>query len=202
MIDAELININSSIANQSLAARRPTKIDGLWQVKNFFGDALLAKLYHFVETVDPSIWLSIENSNIPHRKKMSWYAESVIEETHDICNNLTANVRSICPTAQHYWGINLWKDDKEYYIDWHLDNPYIDMSLQIYLFGDPGTSGTVFHQDNKTVQFDFISNTGYVLDQTLNRIPHKLTHPVLSDTPRYSLHVVWSRIPKRSSDTN
>lgn len=202
MIDTKLIDLNSSIANQSLAARQPTDIDGLWQVKNFFGDALLAKLRQFVNTVDPLIWVSMENNTAMHRKRIAWCSESVIEETHDICACLTAKVRSICPTAQHYWGINLWKDDKEYYIDWHLDNPDIDLSLQIYLFGDTDAPGTVFQQNDKIVPIDFISNSGYAVVQTPNPISHKLIHPVLSDAPRYSLHIVWSRFSKTPSDAN
>jgi hypothetical protein len=200
MIDQTLITQGSLVATQSISSAKPTSINGLWRIENFFDIAVMSKLIEYFNNVDHSHWQEFNDEKYHQRKKITWQSDTVVEELHEICDSITEKIREISPTAQHYWGINLWKDSENYFMDWHTDNTDIDMSLQIYLSGPENCPGTIFRNSENVVEFEFVPNNGYLTDQGINQIEHKFSGAVGPGYPRYSLHAVWSRFPKNLSN--
>lgn len=200
MIDQNLINQN--IVALTTAVNNNEIINSqLRLIKNAFHQALILKLQeYFDQNYDNDLWVpetteyGVPMDNIP-RFKLTWEAESVIEELHEICQALTPLVIELYPdTQKKFNGIVIWRDHPGYDLAWHTDNPLIDVGLQIYLSGSPHNPGTEFKTGDTSLVLPFIPNTGYIVKHTGNRPVHRVAYPVPVGEVRYSLFAIWENI--------
>ena len=70
-------------------------------------------------------------------------------------------------TDLRFKSVDIWTDNKGYYIPPHIDDSGIKLALQIYLSEDNiGTS--LYNKDKKIKTFTFEPNSGYALLNTKN----------------------------------
>ena len=198
MIDQQLIDQNTAtlIVSVTTAKRINSQLNLITSV---FTPSLLTKLEtYFVERESSELWVpettmyNVPMSDRP-RHKLTWEAESVIEELHEVCNNLTDTVHRIYPTCtKPFCGIVIWRDREGYDIKWHTDNPVVDVTLQVYLSGSEKNPGTEFEVGDGTVTAPFIPNTGYIVQHAGEKRPrHQIAYPVPAGETRYSLFAIW-----------
>lgn len=197
MIDQQLITDNTQTLIASLNNATPVN-QQLSLIQSAFTPALLAKLeQYFVDNETSELWMPDTSYNVPRsdrpRHKITWDSDTVIEELHDICNNATDSVKSIYNAdVKPFCGIAVWRDREGFSSTWHVDNPMIDVSMQVYLQGPESNPGTEFEVGSGTVVAKFIPNTGYIVRHTGTTRPlHRITHPVPAGAVRYSLFAIW-----------
>jgi hypothetical protein len=126
------------------------------------------------------------------RHKISWHSDTVVEELHCAVENITPQVQAILEKPVKFHGIVLWQDHKNYLCDWHSDNPILMATMQIYLAGSTENPGTMFKlNDREHHTCPFVPNTGYLLNQTQNRLLHRSVEKVPANISRYSLFGMW-----------
>jgi hypothetical protein len=203
MINYDLINENIIHALAAIKNIEPTPCPGIWQIKNIFNENLLGKLQNHLDTVSDDCWSMVEGQENRSRRKLTWQADTVIEEMHEICSGLTDYInKRFSDFNKNFLGISIWKDQQGYTMSWHQDNPIIDIGMQIFLFDRVSPEyGTVFKIDEKEYLVPYISNTGYIIvqNQQLTTL-HKPAMPLASNQIRYSLYSVWSRSTKHSAN--
>lgn len=196
MIDQQLINSNVDRAKTALTDAQPSEILGLYRVNNFFTGPMLDKFKTYVNN-SKLTWHDMESLinlyNTPLRKKINWDRDTVIEELHEVCASQTQLINTIFTEKKlKFSGISIWRDIEGYFIDNHYDNPFIAVSLQIYLTELTTCDlGTTFFNDavQAVIAGDF--NSGY-LASNMHPIKHRTTNVVPPKTIRYSLHAIWS----------
>jgi len=196
MIDQILIKNNSRALIDSFNTRTII-CDQLHIMQNVFTSEALSKLYFYILNESDKPW-QMETSadykvlDVP-RKKISWHAESIIEELHETFACLTALVVLSVQQDVKFHGIVLWKDQEGYEIPWHTDNPLLAATMQIYVAGTTQNPGTEFELiDGSYYTCDFKVNTGYFINQTQHRLKHHTTGQVPNSTDRYSLFAMWT----------
>lgn len=201
MIDQNTITTGRASLLDSINLRR--RLDkSLYHLTGVFDADILKKIKNYLDGRELP-WESVAGQEKFNRKKISWQSDSVIEELHEIFMAATDCINTIFPEPKkNFWGISIWEDREGYAIDWHTDNPDIDVSIQVYLFGD-GTLGTEFSLINENIVIPDVSNSGYLLNQSISesRLSHRTLRQVPPGRVRYSLYAVWSRYPKKSSNT-
>jgi len=203
MIDQNLIEKNKKKLASSVSSRTTTTISSLYQIQDVLDPEILDKLSAYLKSVSADRWQTVEGQENTPRQKISWDADTVIEELHDIFQSLTEEINLLFPDVyKNFWGISLWKDSPGYKIDWHTDNPDIDAAMQIYLYTNLG-SGTVFGSENDPILIPSEHNSGYLIKQDgKDKISHRSEKSVPEGTIRYSLYAVWSRFSKHLTDAN
>jgi hypothetical protein len=203
MINLDLINKNISHVKNSIINRQSTTSSYLLILKDVLQQEILDKLKKYLDTVDNRKWQTVEGQENSPRQRISWDGDTVIEELHEIFQSLTEEINLIFPgVRKNFWGISIWKDSPGYKIDWHTDNPDIDVAMQIYIFNDPGL-GTIFRLIDGDIVVPSESNTGYLVCHTGdNKIPHRTENIIPDGIVRYSLYAVWSRFPKHTADAH
>ena len=206
MIDQTLVDANILHAQQALNNLQSTPALGLWRIENVLTPEMLDKLRQFItDTPDSEIWHKVEGQEKLNRKKITWHPDSVIEELHIIFESLTESVNKIfLQNTKNFLGVSVWKDWAGYTMGWNTDNPIIDVSMQLYLFDDAlPHAGTVFKLDGTDYLVPYISNSGYVCNQTLDpKLLHKPAVVLDHGQCRYSIYSVWSRLPKHTTNSN
>lgn len=196
MIDQMLIENNIQSLRDSFNTRKKV-CDQLHIVQNVFTSEALSKLYCYILNEPDKPWQMETTSDykvldVP-RKKISWHAESIIEEFHEIFSSLTDSITFAVKQDVKFHGIVLWKDQEGYEISWHTDNPILAATMQIYIAGTIYNPGTEFElKDGSYYTCDFKVNTGYFIDQTQHRLKHHTTGQVPNSTDRYSLFAMWT----------
>lgn len=199
MIDDDLISRNKAKVRACLDSRKSIISGSLFALDSVLDDDILTKIKIYLDR-DSLEWHDVETQVGLPRKKITWDSDTVIEELHEIFSSLTQSVNHIFPGKQkHFWGISLWKDSAGYYLPWHIDNPELDVAMQIYLF-DQTDTGTVFKYDDSELLIESNHNTGYLVKNSPDPIYHKTQRPVPAGIDRYSLYVIWSRLPKHMPD--
>jgi hypothetical protein len=152
-----------------------------------FDTAILEKLKCYVDATDNADWADRKEN--PSRKLIVWHADSVIEELHTVCGNLTSLVQTELSTPDiEFMGIQLWKDSAGFNMSWHHDNPIIHVALQVYLLDSPSNYVTSFETGTEVLAVPHVHNTGYLLINTLKHTP---TSTIANGATRYSLYAVW-----------
>lgn len=202
MIDLILIDKNTSHVKDCIVNRQPTTSSYLFILRNVLQEKILHKLRKYLDTVDDSKWQTVPGQERLPRRSISWDSDTVVEELHEIFQSLTPTINTLFPDIpKNFWGISIWKDQPGYEIDWHTDNPDIDVAMQIYVFNNLG-SGTIFRLSDNDIVVPSASNTGYLVCHTEdNKIPHRSESIIPDGVVRYSLYAVWSRFPKHSPNT-
>jgi hypothetical protein len=204
MIDQELIEQNIKHALHAFANIEPTPSCSLWKIKNIFTDSLIDKIKNYViANNDSNLWASVQGQEQLNRKKITWHQDTVIEEVHLILEGLTSDVNAMFPGChKNFLGISLWKDWDGYKMDWHVDNPIIDVSIQLYLFDTaPREAGTVFKIGTTDFLIPYVSNSGYLYVQNENSsLLHKPAIEITANAVRYSLYSIWSNTTKKIAD--
>lgn len=202
MIDQQLILQGQQQIVNAFNTRSTTPSDRLWIINNVLSDDILKKLKEYINSVDKSKWETVAGQESLPRGKISWDSDTVIEELHEIYSALTDTINQAYPAPyKHFWGISLWKDTAGYSIDWHTDNPDIDLAIQIYLYGD-GTLGTTFLINSQEFNVPGDHNSGYVAYHSDQPKPlHRSQRTVPVGQVRYSLYAVWSRCAKYVANT-
>lgn len=193
MIDQQLITTATSYAAQSISNLK-TVNDDLKLVFDFLHPALSKKIQNFVSVTDESIWQPVPRQEKLPRKSINWLADSVIEETHIIAENLTKLINSVFDTQNiEFQGLQLWRDGGGYSLAPHKDNPIIDMSMQIYLFDCAEKYGTTFKVSGMDIAVPFVHNSGYLMHKKSydERILHWTTTDLPVGIQRYSLYLTW-----------
>jgi hypothetical protein len=200
MIDQDLINRNSDTLSAALKNSQPITPQ-LQFLQNAFDQSMLSKLQDYFDTnYHSDLWIS---ETTPYgrpmtktpRYKISWQAESVVEEIHEVCQSITPILQASNPTTPIVFdGITLWRDHGGYNLDWHTDNPAIHLTMQIYLSGSLSNPGTEFKTDSGSIVKPFVPNTGYFVDQRNTRPTHRLAHAVPDEQIRYSLFALWKNV--------
>ena len=202
MIDLDLIHKGIVQAQQNIIAAAQSALPRLIKVSDVFPTETIEKIRALIDQQDLP-WTDANRQETLPRRQISWLPESVLEEIYETCHGLTPTINEIYPdTEKFFWGCTLWQDQAGYHLDWHTDNPDIDVSMQIYLFSTGAAPGTEFAIDNKAHLVPFIVNSGYISHNSGNdRLLHRVEYAVPTDTVRYSLYAVWSRIPKHMTNT-
>lgn len=204
MIDTNLITQNIKHASIALSNLIPTSSPRLFLIENVFTDELLNKLNAYINSKELLPWGLVEWQENKNRKKISWHQDTVIEEIHEIFNGLTGIVNdTLSTTDKKFLGTSLWCDTDGYGMDWHTDNPIIDISIQVYLFDTASpAAGTVFKINNVDFFAPYISNSGYVCVQTdAPNLLHKTATITSAKEIRYSLYSIWSKTTKNVANT-
>lgn len=199
MIDQDLIDRNSRSLDLALANAKKIN-DVLHLINDAFESELFTKFNHYIENnKDSDLWIPETDTygkpmaTVP-RYKLSWQAESVIEELHEICQSQTMNIQKMfAKKIGDFRGIVIWRDHEGYSLDWHTDNPVIGTSLQVYMSGSADNPGTEFANKDSTCLVPFAVNSGYVVDQSSNNRPrHRVSGVVPPGSIRYSLFAMWN----------
>ena len=131
-LDVKLIETSTEYSLDKLASRTSTECPYIFLLDDFLYPPLLEKLFNFVTTTELT-WELVEYQEQFNRHKISWLADSVIEETHIVIQNLTTDINLIVNKPQKFIGINIWKDMHPYTIKGHSDKELISSAMQIYL---------------------------------------------------------------------
>lgn len=192
-LDFALIDQSTRYSIDQLNKKIPTDCPYIFILSNFINPVLLEKLYRYA--LDSNDWCEQERygSSLyePNRFKINWKADSVIEEIHTVFENLTDTFNQVYKKNYKFSGINLWKDSSGYNITRHVDNPTIDLSIQIYLNDSNCDLGTKFEYANATIKTPYIKNFGYIMDND-GKIIHYFDSLIPPDYTRYSLYAIWS----------
>jgi len=165
-------------------------IPNLYAVDNVLTDPASIKLRKYISTA--TSWETVINQERLPRRKISWEADSIIEELHTAFDNITPMVnKSFNDVEKYFLGLQIWEDRGGYKLDYHSDNPVIDIAMQAYLYDCPEQCGTTFNVDDYTIDLPFLHNTGYLLCNN-KKMLHKTTHTVPPNVKRYSLYAIWS----------
>ena len=175
---------------------------GLCVITEFLEPSLLHRLLSYCQqenlewTPELNTKGKVDLPSINTRSKLNFIADTPIEETHIVIENLTETLNSLFLRKNKFNGITIWKDVKDYQIGKHTDNPIIDFALQVYLT-DNIKFGTKFFLDIGELQLHNKKNLCYLMDNTCN-IPHSFDSRILQnniklDNPRYSLYASWSK---------
>ena len=196
MINQNIINMSIDTANLSILNRRTTKSPMLYLVDNVFDDNLINNLKDYLKQ-EQLPW--IENGyGYTHRASISWDSDTVIEELHEVCNNLTNTVIDQlfnCPL--NFLGVSIWKDQHPFNMSWHIDNPVVNVALQTYLFDVPCQYGTSFLINDVNLPIPYIHNSGYIsVTKSQPGLQHKTTNVTPPGIIRYSIYAVWSTTNK------
>lgn len=190
-IDLKLIDDATVNASKSLQHRIQTKSQSLFKLDNFLTESLMDKLYKFFSS--DCNWipqLDSKNQIVDSRKKINWLADSVVEETHIVFENLTPIIQKIFNRTLKFDGISIWQDTTNFFVSRHSDNPKIELAIQIYLSEYTLNLGTVFECDNEIVKIDYKINNGYLMDNKA-KLTHYMPIPVPADHVRYSVYAIW-----------
>lgn len=193
MIDQNIIQTANTNLDQALQ-NRIQHTEDFSTIHNVFSADVLNKVYDYILNDSDKVW-EAETTRDPSvtRSKISWHAETVIEELHMAMESITPKVQTILDSPVHFTGLTLWEDEENYKIDWHTDNPILMATMQIYIAGSKNNPGTEFKLDEEKYHTcDFIPNTGYFLNQTKRRLEHHTTGSVPPHVDRYSLFGMWS----------
>lgn len=201
MIDQALIDDNSAHLTECLKNKTHTPLNGLYQLSNILDQNILEKLSVYLQTVGKEQWSAIPQQQNKPRSVITWDADTVIEELSEVFNSVTPTINAVFSDVyKHFWGVTIWRDTEGYNIDWHTDNPDIDVALQMYLYTEPGL-GTVFGSESNQTLISSIHNTGYLAVHTGdNKIPHRTENTIPAGVTRYNLYAIWSRFPKHTAD--
>jgi hypothetical protein len=200
MIDQDLINHNSATLTTALKNSRQITPQ-LKFIHNAFDQPMLSKLQEYIDNNFHSELWEPESTHygrlMEHtpRQKITWEPESVIEEIHEVFGSITSLLQELDPEIPIVFsGITLWRDQSGYALDWHTDNPAIHLTMQIYLSGSLKNPGTEFKTEAGSITAPFVPNTGYFIDQRVDRPMHRLAHAVPKNQIRYSLFALWKKL--------
>ena len=200
MIDYDLIN--ECVDSMSVSMQRANKVkDQLLFVDNVFPQPVIDKIQTLLgsELDWKTVWRQPDT-----RKMIDWIPDSVIEELHEVGELLTIHICECFDILNiKFQALQLWKDCDHYDLGTHMDNPVIDVAMQIYLFNDKQSEGTTFMIQGNPIDLPFKQNTGYVLwkKSTDQRIPHRPTS-VITGSDRVTLYLTWSRFGKQAPDAD
>ena len=195
MIDNKLINDSINQIKESLQSKREVNQDSLYILEDFLPEALKIKLQDYISNNQEWILQEDQINNISYfkRYKINFAHDTVLEESHNIFENLTESIEQIFNKKLKFSGVAIWKDVPGYSIIPHTDNPQIEVSMQIYLSSGDYNLGTVFRlPDNSLFKTPYQDNLGYLMDNQY-QLTHFMATPVPEDHVRYSLYVIWTR---------
>lgn len=201
MIDSDLIEKNENILGTALNQSRI--ISPVLRVFNHaFTTDLLNKLTQYFEhNYHSDLWVPETDTYgkpMTHvqRTKLTWEADTVIEESHEVCQAQKSLIEHLLgKSIGGFRGIVIWRDHPGYAMGWHTDNPVIGTSVQIYLHGSSANPGTEFRINDQVIEVPFVPNTGYLVDQSnYTRPTHRVAGTVPDNHVRYSLFAMWNNI--------
>lgn len=189
MYNSELIQ-RATLYTQSLLSNMHPVPLGMATVENFFHNDLITHTLEFCNTYDNWQPVTFGDYTVPHRVKMCFEVDTVIEMLHETLSNCTPQMGTLFAKSLSFNGLDIWKDTAGYYVDKHTDNPEFNVSLQIYIKNLPQLA-TVFEYDEQTVMPRADPNCGYMCDNTVG-IPHWMNTAIPNNFTRYSLHATWA----------
>ena len=200
MIDQEQINKSIKLTEVAITSYLPTPSDKLFRINSVIDHTMIDKLNTYLNTIDSIKWEYFQSNNL--RKVITWDADTVIEELHNIFDSMTDLIsRQFSNGPLKFLGLQLWKDSNGYNMNYHIDNPTIDVALQLYFFDAPRECGTIFKIDKEEYLVPFEHNTGYIYkNQTSTGVQHKVKVIISPDSYRYSLYMVWSKLEKNKEE--
>ena len=192
-IDFALIDQATQYSIDQLAQKISTQCPYISILPNFIDPALLEKLYNYALVSD--CWSKQEKYGSSfyetNRFKINWEPDTVIEEVHTVFENLTDTFNQVYKKNYKFSGINLWKDSAGFHTIRHIDNPTIDLSIQIYLNDTDCDLGTKFEYANTTIKTPYLKNFGYIMNND-GKIIHYFDSEIPPEYTRYSLYAIWA----------
>ena len=131
-LDFTLIHESTIHARDSISNGK-TVHPGLLFVDHLLPANLLEKLQVYI-CDDNMLWHNQETLTgeiYPGRKKITWTADSVIEEIHVVLDNLTEHLNQRFSRQNKFLGLSVWRDECTFQLIPHYDNPNNDISIQI-----------------------------------------------------------------------
>jgi hypothetical protein len=186
MIDHILVDISSKYTLQQLQKQLQNK--DLALLEDFLYTGLIDKLKLHIDNCTD--WETTQ-TNATFRQQIAWQADSVIEEVHMVCCNLTDFLSHIYCRNLKFLGINIWKDTENFIQLKHTDNPIIEVAIQVYLTESEVELGTVFELPKDIITASYKINSGYIADNK-NKFTHYTKKRVPKDHVRYSLYATWA----------
>lgn len=190
LLNFKLITNSTSYSLDRISKIDPTVCPHLFFLKDFINPDLLVKLLDYI-TTEEIVWTKELKQEYNNRLKLNWIPESVIEETHIVLDNLTADLNQKFNRTNKFLGLSIWKDQEGYTISMHeKDNNIIDVAVQIYLSESTVDLATKFLVNGTILTTDYKKNYGYLVDNSVG-VPHYMNTPVPADHIRYSLYAMW-----------
>lgn len=189
MLEQKLIESSVHHSSEKFSAKTQTVCPFLYTLENFLHPNLLTKLLDFVSD-DQLNWHTVKKQEYKNRRQINFIADTVIEETHIVFDNLTDQVIEACGRKQTFMGISIWKDLHPYKISRHTDISLIGSSIQIYLNACQVDMSTHFLWQDSIIKPKNLANYGYFMDNK-GRVAHWLENAVPEGHVRYSLHAIW-----------
>lgn len=194
-LDFTLIEKATNYSIDQFNKKTLTDCPYIFTLNEFLYPELLEKLYKFL--LSNNNWTGQEDyKNVGHRDsrfKLNWESDTVIEEAHVVLENLTEVFNQFYNKNNKFLGINLWKDVTGFSLTTHIDNPDIDLAMQIYLNNGTDDLGTKFTYQNIIINSPYIKNHGYIMDN-LGKVVHYFDSKIPLDYARYSLYAIWTKI--------
>jgi hypothetical protein len=194
-LDFTLIEKATNYSIDQFDKKTSTDCPYIFILHEFLDPELLEKLYKFA--LFNNNWSIQEDyKKIGYRDsrfKLNWASDTVIEETHIVLENLTQVLNQFYNKNNKFLGINLWKDVTGFSLSKHVDNPDIDLAMQIYLNNGSDDLGTTFTYQDTIVKTPYIENHGYIMDN-LGKVLHYFDSTIPVDYTRYSLYAIWTKI--------
>ena len=199
MIDTVLIEVTSKQAQQAFENAESTIFDYVFLVKDVITNEAVAKLKEYVKIADQSKWHKVPGQEHNNRKSITWDADTIMEELHEVFNSLTEIVnQKFAQQHVNFLGLQLWVDGHGYHTGYHTDDPIIDVSCQLYLFENDENLGTTFKKGKNLVAVPYCSKSGYIMVNNVDpELYHSSTTPTPGEVTRHSLYAVWSRTAKK-----
>lgn len=206
MIDSSLIDLGKNYCTKQLENIDFVNGKKLGLINNFFPSSVIDKLKIFIHSAQH--WEYQENPKNgvinPERQRLSsmnpgtqrfkltFQHDTIMEELYEILNGVTSNLSVIFNKDLSFNGVFVWKDLPGYFAVDHVDNPEIEIAIQIYLTEHEQNIGTIFFVDNKIVETNYKINEGYIMDNSY-AIRHRIRLPIPQDHIRYSVYANWKK---------
>jgi len=187
MIDQGLIESNISTLRDSLNNRKGTGLDYVYSLNNVFSIDMIEKIRK--EFKFNTEWNTVHLQEKFPRKAIPWKPESVVEEVYSVFRALEQEISVIFSTQLKFQSVNFWQDSPGYTIDPHLDNNRISVAVQVYINEADPLLGTEMYKDgNVFYKLPWISNTGYILNNTPDSIHGMQTAGTTSRQHVYAIY--------------
>ena len=173
--------------------------NNLFAVENVYSAELIAE----IQTLDLMLYPNkIAGEQDGRRRKLVFGSRDIL---HQLNVETTANLEKISEAIGILIGGNdahVWLDHDQFKMDIHLDNPGVDVVMQVYLIPNISTIGTKFYYSNdpdlepdlNKIRHDFpyIVNTGYIMINAPEQF-HGIPYSMPKDTLRCSSYTYLFR---------
>ncbi len=191
-LDFNRIKNSIEHSRKKLSEKKPTLSPDLYLLEDFLYPELITGIVDYVTKSSNVPWEKVKLQENKPRMQITWCPGTIVEETHNVMENLTDSINGLFATNYKFNGIVIWKDTESYTISKHSDNKIIAAAIQIYLNSGPANLNTSFYSGKDIIPTNYKENFGYLM-HNVNCLKHGMTSAVPKDFVRYSMYAIWSQ---------